>query len=115
MSTVKPIPEGYHSIQPYLYIRGAAEAIDFYQRAFGATVRLRMARPDGRVGHAEIQLGDSVVMLTDEAPVRGIGQSAALRRVRHEPDVLCGRLRRGVSHAIAAGAENGGSPQRSVL
>lgn len=72
MSPVKPIPDGYHSIQPYLHIRGAAEAIEFYKRAFGATERLRMAQPDGRIGHAELQFGDSVVMLADEFPERGI-------------------------------------------
>ena len=72
MSPVKAIPEGYHSIQPYLYIRGAAEAIKFYKRAFGAAERFRMARPDGRVGHAELSIGDSVVMLADEDPERGI-------------------------------------------
>jgi PhnB protein len=72
MSPVKAIPEGYHSIQPYLHIRGAAQAIEFYKRAFGATEIMRMAQPDGRLGHAEIRLGDSVVMLADEYPERGI-------------------------------------------
>lgn len=72
MSPVKAIPEGYHSVQPYLHIRGAAEAIDFYKKAFGATEVLRMAQADGRVGHAEIRLGDSIVMLADEFPERGI-------------------------------------------
>lgn len=72
MSRVKAVPEGYHSVQPYLYIRGAAEAIEFYKRAFGASERMRMARPDGRIAHAEIELGDSVVMLADEVPERGV-------------------------------------------
>ena len=76
MSPVKAIPEGYHSIQPYLYIRGAAEAIEFYKRAFGATERFRMAQADGRIGHAELSLGDSVIMLADEAPERGIRSPA---------------------------------------
>jgi PhnB protein len=68
MATVKAIPEGYHSVTPYLYIRGAARAIDFYKKVFGATEKMRMAGPDGRVGHAELQVGDSVVMLADETP-----------------------------------------------
>jgi PhnB protein len=72
MSPVKAIPEGYHSIQPYLHIRGAAQAIEFYKKAFGATEIMRMPQPDGRLGHAEIRLGDSVVMLADEYPERGI-------------------------------------------
>lgn len=72
MSPVKPIPDGYHSVQPYLYIRGAAQAIDFYKKALGATETMRMPAPDGRLMHAEIRLGDSVVMLADEYPERQI-------------------------------------------
>ena len=63
---VRPIPEGYSTVTPYLIVQDAARAIEFYQQAFGATELFRMARPDGRVHHAEIQLGDSRVMLTDE-------------------------------------------------
>lgn len=63
---VKPIPDGYHTIQPYLMIDGAVEAIEFYKKAFGATERLCMKQKDGRVGHAEIQIGDSCIMLADE-------------------------------------------------
>jgi PhnB protein len=72
MSPIKAIPDGYHSIQPYLYIRGAAEAIDFYKKVFGATERMRMPQPDGRIGHAEILFGDSVIMLADEHPEKEI-------------------------------------------
>jgi len=71
-STVKPIPEGYHSVTPYLIVKGAAKAIEFYKQAFGATERTRMAQPDGRIGHAEIQIGDSTIMLADEFPERNI-------------------------------------------
>ncbi|MFT4114641.1 VOC family protein [Silvibacterium sp.] len=71
MSRPKAIPEGYHSIQPYLIFKGAAEAIDFYKRAFGVTERLRMPRPDGAIAHAELEFGDSCVMLADEAPEIG--------------------------------------------
>ncbi len=67
---VKPIPDGYHSIQPYLIIDNAAAAIDFYKKAFGAKERLRMER-DGRIGHAEIEIGDSCVMMADEHPEIG--------------------------------------------
>lgn len=72
MSKVKAIPDGYHSVQPYLHVRGAAEAIDFYKQAFAATERMRMPYPDGRIGHAEIQFGDSIIMLADEHPENGI-------------------------------------------
>lgn len=63
--TVKPIPDGYHSITPYLSIKGASEAIAFYQRAFGAIELFRMAMPNGEIGHAEIKIGDSSIMLAD--------------------------------------------------
>ena len=62
---VKPLPEGYHSVTPYLMIKGAAEAIGFYQRAFGATELFRLAQPNGQIGHAEIKVGDSTIMLAD--------------------------------------------------
>jgi len=72
MSPVQPIPHGYHSLQPYLHIRDAAQAIDFYTRVFGAQEVLRMPQPDGRLAHAEIRIGDSILMLADEFPERGI-------------------------------------------
>lgn len=73
--SVKPIPEGYHSVTPYLIVKGAARAIDFYKLAFGATEILRMPGPDGLVAHAELKIGDSVIMLADE-PVSGEYRSA---------------------------------------
>jgi PhnB protein len=66
--TIKAIPDGYHSITPYLMMDGAAGAIAFYKEAFGATELFRMADDKGRVGHAEIRIGDSVVMLADTQP-----------------------------------------------
>jgi PhnB protein len=70
-TATKPIPEGYHSATPYLIVKGAAEAIDFYKRTFGATESLRMADPKGAIAHAEIKIGDSVIMLADEHPNMG--------------------------------------------
>src|SRR5258705_4147728 len=67
-NTVKPIPEGYHTITPYLIIKGAAEALEFYKRAFGATILFRLDQPGGKIGHAEIKIGDSQIMLSDECP-----------------------------------------------
>jgi PhnB protein len=66
--TVKPIPDGYHSVTPYLIIPAgkASQALEFYARAFGAKEIMRMPRPDGGIAHAEIQLGDSRIMLADE-------------------------------------------------
>jgi PhnB protein len=69
--TAKAIPDGYRTATPYLIVKGAADAIEFYKRAFGATEMLRMADPQGRVGHAEIKIGDSVIMLADEHPAMG--------------------------------------------
>jgi PhnB protein len=71
MPNVKPIPDGYHSVTPYLFIRGAGAAIDFYKKVFGATVIVRMAGPIGQVMHAELKIGDSVIMLADENPKAG--------------------------------------------
>ncbi len=67
----KPIPEGYHSVTPYLIIKGATEAIDFYKKAFGASELFRMPAPGGKIGHAEIKIGDSPIMLADESPEMG--------------------------------------------
>lgn len=71
MAKAKPIPEGYHSITPYLIIKGAAQAIEYYKQAFGAAEILRMATPEGTVGHAELRIGDSIFMLGEEVPQRG--------------------------------------------
>jgi len=68
---VKPIPEGFHSVTPYLTVNDAARAIDFYKRAFGATERFRMDGPAGKVGHAELKIGNSIVMIADEMPGAG--------------------------------------------
>ncbi|MGH9395335.1 MAG: VOC family protein [Terriglobia bacterium] len=68
---VKPIPEGYHTATPYLIVKGAANAIEFYKKAFGATELVRMAHPNGTIGHAEIKIGDSIIMLADEVSEMG--------------------------------------------
>ena len=65
---VNPIPEGYPRVTPYLIVDGASDAIDFYTSVLGATERMRMDAPGGRIGHAELEIGDSVVMLADENP-----------------------------------------------
>ena len=72
MPDVKPIPEGYPRVTPYLHVSGAAAAIDFYTNILGAEERMRMPGPDGKLGHAELQIGESIVMLADEFPDMGI-------------------------------------------
>lgn len=80
MSTkIKPIPDGFHSITPYLTVTGGAAALDFYKRAFGAQERFRMGGPDGLIGHAEIVIGDSIIMLADEMPACGNQSPQTLR------------------------------------
>ena len=103
--TTNHIPEGYHSITPYLYIRDAARALEFYKEVFGATEVLRMDAPGGKIGHAEIKIGDSHVMLADEFPemnARGPqtygGSSVGLLLYVEDVDALAER-------AVAAGAK----------
>ena len=69
---VKAQPDQYHTITPYLTVKDGAAAIDFYKKAFGATELFRMAQPDGRMGHAEIRIGDSCIMMSDEFPEMGV-------------------------------------------
>ena len=74
MAKAKPIPDGYPRVTPYLCVAGANAAIDFYRTVFGAVERMRIPAPGGKIGHAELRLGDSVIMLSDEYPemnVRG--------------------------------------------
>jgi PhnB protein len=75
--SVKPIPEGYSSVTPYLIVKGAAEALEFYKKAFGATEVVRMKMGD-KIGHAEIRIGNSMVMLADEAPEMGAKSPSSL-------------------------------------
>lgn len=108
---VSPIPAGYHAVTPYLIVDGAAKALDFYVQVFGAKEVMRMPGPDGRVAHAEILIGDSHVMLADEAPQMGIrgpqpGAATPLSLMVYVPDVDAM-----FAKAIAAGA----SEQRAVM
>jgi len=77
MADVKPIPDGYHSVTPYLICDGAADAIEYYKKAFGATELFRMDH-EGKVGHAELKIGDSPIMLADEYPQMGYRSPKAL-------------------------------------
>ena len=74
---VKAVPDEYHTVTPYLIINGAAQAIEFYKRAFGAAELVRMPGPDGKIGHAELKIGDSNIMLADESPSMGPGHISA--------------------------------------
>lgn len=74
----KAIPDGYHSVTPYLIVDGAAKALDFYKRAFDAVELVRMGGPDGKIGHAEIRIGNSPVMMADEHPEMGFRSPTSL-------------------------------------
>jgi PhnB protein len=76
--SAKAIPEGHHTVTPYLCIKGAASALEFYKKAFDATELMRLAQPDGRIGHSEILVGDSVIMLSDEFPEIGARSPQAI-------------------------------------
>ncbi len=78
MAETKPIPEGYPRVTPYLCVQGAGDAIEFYSKVLGAVERMRMPMPGGKVGHAELELGDSLIMLSDEAPEMGIRSPKAI-------------------------------------
>ena len=100
----RAIPEGYHSVTPYLIIKGAADAIDFYKRAFGATEVMRMASPDGKIGHAEIAIGDSHIMLADEQPAMGHRSPQSIGGTGVSLMVYIERVDDVFKRAIAAGA-----------
>src|SRR3954464_4320171 len=102
---VRPIPEGYQSVTPYIIVDGAARAIECYKQAFGATELFRMDGPDGKVAHAEIKIGDSHVMLGDESPEMGArgpqslgGSPVSLMLYVEDVDAVVGR-------AVEAGAK----------
>jgi PhnB protein len=105
MAKVKSIPDGYHNVTPYLVVDGAAKAIDFYKKVFGAAEKMRMPSPGGKVGHAELTLGDSMIMLADEHPDMGARAphafgGSAVNLMVYVPDVDAT-----VKTAIAAGAK----------
>jgi PhnB protein len=102
--SVKPIPEGYHSVTPYLVVDGAAEAIDFYKKAFGATEVLRMPMGD-RIGHAEIKIGDSHVMLADEFPERDIRGPKARGGISSSLMIYLDNVDTAFQRALDAGAK----------
>lgn len=77
MSKVSYIPNDYNSVTPYLIVRNAAQAIDYYKKVFGATEMVRMPGPDGKIGHAELKIGNSRIMLADENPSMGAGHVSA--------------------------------------
>ena len=102
---VMPVPAGYHTVTPYLIVRGAADAIGFYKKAFGAREKGRMASPDGGIAHAEIVIGDSCVMLGDENPQQGAlaPQSGSGGPIGPPPPRICKKRDQGQPWSSSAG------------
>jgi PhnB protein len=103
-TNVKPIPDGYHSITPYLSVNGAAAAIEFYQKAFRAREVMRMAQPDGRIGHAELELGDSRIMLADEFPEMNFRAPGSIGGTAVHLHLYVADVDAVIGEAVAAGA-----------
>lgn len=108
---VKPVPDDYPTVCPYLYIRGAGDALDFYKKIFGATERMRMPGPDGTVGHAEIEIGNAVVMLADEFPDMGATSPATVGGTSVGLHVYVEHADAVYEAAVAAGATSQQAPE----
>jgi uncharacterized glyoxalase superfamily protein PhnB len=104
MAAVKPIPTGFHSITPHLIVKGADKALDFYRRAFGAKELVRMAAPGGAIMHAEIQIGDSIVMLGEESVEMGARGPLALGGTPVSVMIYCDDADAMFKRATGAGA-----------
>lgn len=102
---VKAIPEGFHSVNPYLCVSDAARAIEFYKEAFGATERMRMGAPGGKIGHAEIVIGDSIIMLADEHPELNFRSPKTLGGPSSHFMIYVEDVDARVEQAVAAGAK----------
>lgn len=102
---VKPIPDKYHAVTPYLAVKGATAAIEFYTKAFEAKEIARFPMPDGRIGHAEIRIGDAIVMLSDESPEMGHRSPQALGGSPVQMHLYVVDVDDVVKRAVAAGAK----------
>jgi PhnB protein len=103
---VSAIPKGYHSVTPYLIVDGAAKAIEFYKKAFGAKVGLKMEQPDGKkIGHAELKIGDSMIMLADECPQTSTPSPKAYGGAAVGFHLYVKDVDKTVARAVAAGAK----------
>lgn len=103
--SAKAIPEGHHAVTPYLCIKGAARALEFYKKAFDATELMRLAQPDGRIGHSEIRVGDSVIMLSDEFPEMGARSPETVGGSPVTIHLYVKDVDTGFKQAVAAGAK----------
>ena len=109
-SQAKSIPQDFHSVTPYLTLSNAARALDFYKRAFGAQELMRMDGPDGKIGHAEIKIGDSKIMLADEMPGGGSQSPQSLGGTTGGIFLYVDNVDTVFSQAVSAGAKAEAQP-----
>ena len=107
---VKAIPEGYYSLTPYLVCKGAGQAIEFYKKAFGAVETVRMDGPGGRIMHAEVKIGNSILMLSDENPERGHFSPATVGGTTSSVMLYTDNVDATYKSAVAAGARSTSEP-----
>lgn len=108
---VKPIPAGFHTVTPYLVVNNASAAIEFYKRAFGAQEKERMAGPNGKIGHAELRIGDSIVMLADEMPGMGTRSPQSLGGCSTGIFLYVDNVDATFQKAVSAGGKSDQAPQ----
>lgn len=104
-SHVKPIPDGYHTVTPYLTVDNAAKAIEFYKKAFGAREVMRMDGPPGKIGHAELKIGDSMIMIADEIPGAGNHSPHSLKGTSVNIFLYVENVDNVFNQAVSAGAK----------
>ena len=108
---VRPIPQGYHTATPYLTVNNGGRAIEFYKKAFGAQEKNRMATPDGKVMHAEIQIGDSIIMLAEEMPGNNLRAPQSLNGTTVGVFLYVNDVDTVFNQAVQAGAKADAAPQ----
>jgi PhnB protein len=110
-TNVKPIPDGYHTVTPYLIVKDGARAIEFYKNAFGAKELFRMQGPDGKIGHAELEIGDSRIMLGSESPQTGSRSAETLKGTPVSIFLYLKDVDAAFKQAVSAGARAEQPPQ----
>ncbi len=107
----KPIPQGYHTVTPSIVVEGAARALDFYKQALGAEELYRMPTPDGKIMHAEVRIGDSIIMLSDPFPQSDLKPPQALGATTTNLHIYCADADQAFKRAVGAGATVRMEPQ----
>ena len=115
MAKVKPVPEGFHTVTPYLVVDDGARAIEFYQQAFGAKEIMRMPGPDGKISHAEVKIGDSIIMLGPAQPTTGVRSPQSLGGSTVSIFLYLDDVDSTFREGIVCGRQGGPTPRRPTL